>query len=211
MSSVTAPRLYAIADRGALGNRPLPDAVVALAAGGVRWIQIRAKTIPDRELFARVEECCRRLEGTGVSLWIDDRVDLAALLPVYGVHLGQEDLPPGDARKIVGPEVRIGRSTHDLRQVLEAEEDPDVDVVAVGPVFETRSKERPDPVVGLEGVREARAHTRKPLVAIGGLGASNLGEVLAAGADSAAMIGAFCRGEIVENCSRLRRAAGEGV
>lgn len=211
MYPITAPRLYAIADSGALENRPLPEAVAAFAASGIRWIQIRAKRMPSRELYAQVEECCRRLAGSDVSLWIDDRVDLAALLPVTGVHLGQEDLTPKLAREIVGPEVWIGRSTHDLQQVEEAEADPAVDVVALGPVFETRSKERPDPVVGVEGVRAARARTRKPLVAIGGLGASNLEQVLAAGADSVAMIGAFCQGEIVENCGRLRRAAGEGA
>lgn len=209
MSPPTAPRLYAIADCGVLADGAVPEAVATLASYGIQWIQLRAKKASGLELFGLVEDCCRRLEGTGSALWIDDRVDLAALFPVAGVHLGQGDVPPKKAREILGPGVWIGRSTHDLAQVEEAEADPAVDVIAIGPVFPTRSKEQADPVVGIEGVRQARGKTHKPLVAIGGLQAGNLQEVLAAGADSAAMIGAFFHGDIDENCSRLRRAAGE--
>jgi|SRR6185436_1005546 len=188
-------RIYAIADAGALGAVPLPEAVGVLAEAGIRWIQVRAKRLSGRDLFQAVEGCCRVLEGSGSVLWIDDRADLAALFPVAGVHVGQTDLPPAAVRQVVGGETWIGLSTHDEAQLEAADADPEVDVVAVGPVFPTASKERPDPVVGLDFVRRARSRTAKPLVAIGGIGAENLAAVLAAGADAAVVLSAICPGK----------------
>ena len=200
--------VYAIADLGALGPTPLPEAVAAMAEAGVGWIQLRMKDgLPDGELYRLAEASSRRLEGSGVALWMDDRADLAALLPFAGLHLGQDDLPPGAARQVVGRELWIGRSTHDEAQVRAAEADGQVDVVAFGPVFPTAGKERPDPVVGLAGLKRARELTGKPLVAIGGISAGNLGQVLAAGADTAAVLGAVCRGDVGGNCRRLLAAA----
>ena len=207
-------RIYAIADAGALGAVPLPEAVGVLAAAGIAWIQVRAKRLSGRDLFRSVEGCCRALEGSGAALWIDDRADLAALFPVAGVHVGQTDLPPAAVRRVVGEEMWIGLSTHDEAQLAAADADPDVDVVAVGPVFPTASKERPDPVVGLDFVRRARSRTAKPLVAIGGIGAENLAAVLAAGADAAVVLSAICLGktgdlaEIGMKARRLLVAAG---
>ena len=200
--------IYAIADAEALAPTPVPAAVAAMAEAGIRWIQIRAKRLSGSAWYRLLEDCCRALEGSGVDLWVDDRADLAVLFPVGGVHVGQADLPPAAARRVVGRAVRIGLSTHDEAQVVAADEDPDVDVVAVGPVFPTGSKERPDPVVGLSFVRWARSRTAKPLVAIGGIDAGKVAEVLAAGADAAAVIGAVCRGDVRENCRRLLAAAG---
>jgi thiamine-phosphate pyrophosphorylase len=200
--------IYAIADAEALAPTPVPAAVAAMAEAGIRWIQVRAKRLSGSAWYRLLEDCCRALEGSGVDLWVDDRADLAALFPVGGVHVGQADLPPAAARRVVGRTVRIGLSTHDEAQVAAADGDPDVDVVAVGPVFPTASKERPDPVVGLSFVRWARSRTAKPLVAIGGIHAGNVAEVLAAGADAAAVIGAVCRGDVRENCRRLLAAAG---
>jgi thiamine-phosphate pyrophosphorylase len=114
---------------------------------------------------------------------------------------------------VVGADVRIGFSTHDEEQLAAADADPAVDVIAVGPVFPTTGKENPDPVVGLPFVRWARERTRKPLVAIGGIGAGNVAEVLAAGADAAAVLGAVCRGgvgEVRANCLRLLAEVGRG-
>ncbi len=206
--------VYAIADVEALaatGTRGagVADAVAAMARGGAAWVQIRAKRLPDRDLLDLALACRRVLEETGTSLWIDDRPDVAALCGAAGVHLGQADLPPAAARRLLGPEIWIGRSTHDREQLREAAADPAVDVVAIGPVFATRSKERPDPVVGLDLVRWARAATDKPLVAIGGIDAATIAQVLAAGADAAAVISAVCRGDVEENVSRLREAAAE--
>lgn len=208
--------IYAIADADALASDAarervpggVPEAVGRLARAGVGWIQIRAKSLPDDELARVVEASCAAAaaEGTGAVLWIDDRADLAALFPVAGLHLGQTDLPPAAARRVVGDGVWIGRSTHDLDQVAEADADPDVDVIALGPVFSTDSKDQPDPVVGLRTLAAARAATAKPLVAIGGIGPERLGAVLEAGADTAAVIGAVCRGGDLEgNLERLAR------
>jgi len=188
---MNVPRIYAIADQDAFGGERLPEVVAALAEAGVGWIQVRAKRAAGADLYRWVEACVRRLEGAASELWIDDRADVAALFPVFGVHVGQDDLPPEAVRRAVGGGLAIGRSTHDEEQVRAAAADPDVDVVACGPVFATRSKERPDPVVGLELLRRARAATDKPLVAIGGIDAGNLAAALAAGADAVALIGAL--------------------
>lgn len=196
-------RIYAIADVEALHPAPLPAAVRDMAEAGIRWIQVRAKRLSGIEIFRQMEACCRVLEGSGVDLWIDDRADLAALFPVAGLHVGQTDLPPAAARRVVGPAVRIGLSTHSEEQLLAADADPEVDVIAVGPIFPTTGKERPDPVVGLELLRWARSRTVKTLVAIGGIGAGNIPEVIAAGADAAAVIGAVCRGDVRANALRL--------
>lgn len=207
------PAVYAIADAAALGGRPIESAVAAMAAAGVRWIQVRPKPRPpaprpsDRELFALHAAAVEAVSGTGAELWVDDRADLAALFPVAGLHLGQRDLPPAAARPLVGDGLWIGRSTHDDEQLAAAADDPEVDVVAVGPVFATRGKERPDPPVGLELVRRARRATPKPLVAIGGIDETNLAAVLDAGADSVAVLGAACRGDVAAACGRLLAAA----
>ncbi|MBW8877517.1 MAG: thiamine phosphate synthase [Acidobacteria bacterium] len=209
--------IYAIADAEALHPRPLAAAVAEMAAAGVRWIQVRGKRLSGREWYPALEACCRALEGSGVELWVDDRADLAALFPVQGLHLGQADLPPAAARRVVGHSVRLGLSTHGEEQLAAADADPEVDVIAVGPVFPTTGKERPDPVVGLDFVRRASLRTtrttRMPrtarrLVAIGGIDAGNVAAVLAAGADAAAVLGAVCRGDIGANCRRLLAAAG---
>ena len=203
-------RIYAIADAGALGTTPLLEAVAAMAGAGIGWIQVRAKRLSGRELFQALEGCCRAVEGTGAALWVDDRADLAALFPVAGVHVGQTDLPPAAVRRVVGEGIRIGLSTHDEPQLAAADADPEVDVVAVGPVFPTAGKERPDPVVGLDFVRRARARTSKPLVAIGGIEVETVAAVLEAGADATVVLGAVCRGglgEIATNARRLLAAA----
>jgi thiamine-phosphate pyrophosphorylase len=203
--------LYAIADADALGGLPLPAAVAGMAEAGVQTIQLRAKRLSGSAWYRALDGCCRALEGSGVELWVDDRADLAALFPVAGLHVGQRDLPPAAARRVVGGGVRIGLSTHTEAQLVAADLDGDVDLIAVGPVFPTASKVHPDPVVGLARVGWARAHTKKPLVAIGGIDASNLAAVLAAGADAAVVLGAAAGRDVPEiraNCRRLLAAAG---
>lgn len=206
-------RIYAIADVEALYPLSLSGSVRDMAAAGIRWIQVRAKRLSGAELFRELDACRNLLEGSGTALWVDDRADLAALLPVAGIagiagiHVGQEDLPPSAVRRVAGSGVRIGLSTHGEQQILDADADPDVDVIAVGPIFPTTGKERPDPVVGLDLVRWARERTSKTLVAIGGIDAGNVGQVLAAGADAAAVLGAVCRGDVKANALRLLAAA----
>lgn len=206
---IRVPRIYAIADVSALGLERVPEAVEIMAGCGIEWIQLRAKGISGSSFYRLVERVLERAGEAAARLWIDDRVDIAALFPVAGVHVGQEDLPPKAARQVVGEGVMVGYSTHRAAQVSAADVDREVDVVALGPIFETRSKERPDPVVGLAGLRQARGLTAKPLVAIGGINARNLKRVFASGADSAVVLGAICHGDVERNCERLLAQAKE--
>ena len=203
----TTPAIYALADEETFGAERLPEVVAALAEAGVGYIQLRMKRAPGALAYRLTEASFRRLEGSDSALWIDDRADLARLFPVFGVHVGQDDLPPSAVRRIVGSRRRIGRSTHDLEQLRVADADPDIDLVAFGPVFATSSKRGADPVVGLDGLSRARAATEKPLVAIGGINATNLRAVLDAGADSVAMIRAF--GTSASSYGEIRTAARE--
>jgi thiamine-phosphate pyrophosphorylase len=202
--------VYAIADAEILaetGGRPVAESVAAMARAGAGWIQLRAKRLPDDRLLELAVECREALRGMEARLWIDDRPDVAVLAGAAGVHVGQADLPPDAVRRVVGEALWIGRSTHDRDQLLAADRDPAVDVIAVGPVFRTATKEVPDPVVGLELLRWARRTTGKPLVAIGGIDASNISDVLAAGADAAAVVSAVCRGDAEDGVRRLLAAA----
>ena len=137
-------------------------------------------------MLEQVRELKRRLGGN-VKLIMNDRADLCFVAEFDGVHVGQDDLTPESVRKIIGPERWLGLSTHNPEQLREADR-MSADYLAIGPVFSTSSKERPDPVVGLEGVRRARQLTRKPLVAIGGITRQNAPSVIEAGADSVAVI-----------------------
>jgi thiamine-phosphate pyrophosphorylase len=158
-----------------------------LLAAGVKLIQYRAKRATSREILEISTQMAERTRSSRAIFIVNDRADIALATDSEGVHLGQDDLPPELARSILGPGKWIGYSTHFLTQVLEAEQ-TSADYVAFGPVFPTRSKDNPDPVVGLEGLRQARKATRKPLVAIGGITAENARAALEAGADSVAVI-----------------------
>jgi thiamine-phosphate pyrophosphorylase len=182
------PRLYAIIDPERGGGR-LPAATAKeLLLAGVRLMQIRDKHASARQLYATCLELKEILRDSGCSLIVNDRADVARATQAEGVHLGQEDLAIEKARRVLAPHQWIGRSTHSLEQVVEADHTT-ADYIAFGPIFPTTSKENPDPVVGLEGLREARCATGKPIVAIGGITLQNACEVLAAGADSVAVIG----------------------
>jgi thiamine-phosphate pyrophosphorylase len=183
------PPVYPILDSGA-GPWPvlgLPAAVAALLEGGARILQIRHKGHWGRAILAQAREAVALCRRAGAVPIIDDRADIAALLGA-GLHVGQDDLPPPDARRIVGENALLGFSTHNPDQLRGAAADP-VDYLALGPVFATASKKDPDPVVGIDMLRACRALTAKPLVAIGGITRANAGAVLAAGADSVAVIG----------------------
>jgi len=181
------PRLYAILDLGLL---PTFDALRAcaleLAGAGVTLMQYRAKNVSPRDMLAHAREL-RRILPPDVRLIMNDRADLCVAAGLDGVHVGQDDLSPLGARTVVGEGKIVGVSTHNVDQVRLADAVP-VDYIAVGPVFATSTKLNPDPVIGLEGVRSARALTTKPLVAIGGITRANCRSVLDAGADSVAVI-----------------------
>lgn len=156
-----------------------------LAAGGATWIQYRNKTGSGRELLADAKSL--RAAEPRITWIMNDRPDVALAAGFAGVHVGQDDLSPVGARAVCRPPLLLGISTHSVEQVREAEPMP-VDYIAIGPVFATRSKSNAHPAVGLEGVRLARSLTSKPLVAIGGITVENCAEVIAAGADSVAVI-----------------------
>lgn len=189
------PRLYPILDVGVLAPRVPAERLTAavcdfstqLLAGGATILQYRAKKLGPREMLSHAREL-RRVLGPDFPLFMNDRADLCLAAGFDGVHVGQDDLSPQGARKVVGDQRWVGVSTHNVEQLRIADQAP-VDYVAIGPVFQTGTKENPDPVVGLEGVRIARSLTSKPLVAIGGITRFNAREVLSAGADSVAVIG----------------------
>jgi len=205
---IAVPRVYAIADAGALGGADrVPRAVREMAEAGIEWIQWRAKDLPgDRVLHDSLAATVAALVGTPARLWVNDRADLALVFEVFGLHLGQGDLPGRAVRSLAGGRLVLGCSTHDSEQLERAAEDPATDLIAVGPVFVTTGKSAADPVLGVDFVRRARARTVKPLVAIGGIDASNARQVLDAGADGVAVLGALCRGSVRANCAAMLAA-----
>ena len=186
------PKLYAILYSSSFReNQTMFRAAVDLAAAGVSLIQYRNKSGNARQMLDHARELKLRL-GNSVKLIMNDRADLALVAGFDGVHVGQDDLSPEGARKVIGDTLWLGVSTHNPDQVREADR-TSADYIAVGPVFATGSKANPDPVIGLEGVRRARTLTRKPVVAIGGITRANCRSVIDAGADSVAVISDLLR------------------
>jgi thiamine-phosphate pyrophosphorylase len=225
------PRLYAILDVDLLSARSLDLKTMASEwlTAGVELLQYRNKTGADRvilndmsvlrDVFATVtasqnpadtspNRSHQEPETAGhrnsLKLILNDRVDLALLSGADGVHLGQEDMSAEDARRILGRGRWIGVSTHTPAQIAEADR-TDCDYVAYGPIFATQSKQNPDPIVGLDGLRQARRLTRKPLVAIGGITQANCRSVFEAGADSAAIISALLPGSREESAREIAK------
>ncbi|MGB6484948.1 MAG: thiamine phosphate synthase [Candidatus Acidiferrales bacterium] len=180
------PPLYAVLDQH-LMKTPVVKCAKDLVAVGVELIQYRAKDLPPRAYFATCSSLAEALATAKARLIINDRPDIAAMVGAGGVHVGQDDLAPGDARKICGSGRWVGVSTHNLEQVRAAVNAP-VDYIAVGPIFPTSTKKKPDPVVGTSLIREARKLTQKPIVAIGGITLERVADVYAAGANSVAVI-----------------------
>ncbi len=185
---MTLPRLYPILDTESLASRGcgVETAAKAMLEGGAGILQLRHKGHFSRQMVeaaSRIGELCKRFG----ALWvINDRADMALVLGA-GLHVGQDDLPPVEARALLGAERVLGFSTHNEEQLLSAASEP-VDYLALGPIFTTASKERPDPVVGLGNLSRWRALTDRTLVAIGGITRRNAASVLQAGADSVAVI-----------------------
>ncbi|HUA59255.1 MAG TPA: thiamine phosphate synthase [Verrucomicrobiae bacterium] len=182
------PRVYPILDTASLAARAIAieTAAAALLEGGAGILQIRHKTHWTRGMWAAAQLVARLCREAGAMLVVNDRADFALLLGA-GLHVGQDDLPPRDARRLMGHEPLIGFSSHDARQLAAAGGEP-VDYVALGPIFATGSKHNPDAVVGVEELARCRPLIEKPLVAIGGITLENAAEVLRAGADSLAVI-----------------------
>ncbi len=196
------PRLYAIVDAEVCRAHSITPARAAgeLAAAGVTLIQYRDKPGSPQEILANAAAI--RAAAPSATLILNDRADLAQLAACNGVHLGQSDLTPADARQILGPNAIIGISTHTPAQVELADQTP-ADYLAIGPIFSTATKPDAEPPVGLEGIRRARALTAKPLVAIGGITPANVAAVVAAGADSIAVISAlFSQNQSLQQTAR---------
>jgi len=184
---VKLPRLYAIADAGFFpATESLLQFAQELAAGGVTLLQYRNKNGSARQILDQALGL-RHTLPEHVHLILNDRADLALAASFNGVHVGQDDLSPASVRNLIGPDRWLGASTHNPEQVRAANA-TDADYIAIGPIFPTRSKANPDPVVGLAGIRRARELTRKPLVAIGGITRENCRSAMDAGADSVAVI-----------------------
>ena len=192
LSAMWVTRLYAILDASSFPNNDaLCLAASELVAGGVTLLQYRNKSGKAREMLDQARELKRRL-GASVRLIMNDRADLCLAAGFGGVHVGQDDLSPAGVRAVIGNDLWLGVSTHNPEQLAEADK-TSANYLAIGPVFATRSKDNPDPVIGLEGVRRARTLIRKPLVAIGGITRENCQSVIAAGADTVAVISDLIR------------------
>jgi thiamine-phosphate pyrophosphorylase len=195
---IAVPRLYPVVDaRFFRKTEDLVTFATELIAGGGTLLQYRNKNGNGRVMLEQALELRRHLRASApapheVKLIMNDRADLALAADFDGVHVGQDDLLPESVRRVIGSDRRLGVSTHNPDQLQEADQTT-ADYLAIGPVFSTSSKEKPDPVVGLEGVRRARQLTRKPLVAIGGITRANAASVMEAGADSVAVISDLLR------------------
>ena len=200
------PKIYPITDVR-LSNLSHLEQVEELAAGGAELIQLRDKHASPKDFYESAKKVLEFARSRKIRIIINDRVDVALAVKADGVHLGQDDLPPEQARKILGKRAIIGFSTHSVAQAAEAVRQP-IDYAAVGPIFPTRSKENPDRVVGLEGLaRVRRAIGDFPLVAIGGISFETAASVLRNGADSVAVISAVLDppDQIIENIRRFNR------
>ena len=183
------PRIYPLTDVQ-LSGLSHAEQVELLSRGGATLIQLREKQMAAVEFYEQAQAAVQVAERCGVQLLINDRVDIALAVKAHGVHLGQDDMPPEAARRLLGPEAVIGYSTHNIEQAVAATRLP-IDYLAIGPIFATTTKSDTAPVLGLEGLRAVRKAIGKfPLVAIGGITHKNARAVIDAGADSVAVVSA---------------------
>jgi thiamine-phosphate pyrophosphorylase len=183
------PRVYPITDVQISGLSHA-EQVHALSEGGATLVQLREKQMPPVDFYNQARAAMAIATREGIQLVINDRIDVALAIGATGVHLGQDDVPPEAARKLLGEEGVIGYSTHNVAQASAAALLP-VNYIAIGPVFKTTTKSDPSPEIGLEGMRAVRQAVGEiPLVAIGGITLANAAAVIEAGADSVAVISA---------------------
>ena len=202
------PKIYPITD-AAISSLTHAEQVAHLLSGGASLIQLREKNKSARDFFDDALAAMRLAQAADATLIINDRVDIALALGASGVHLGQTDMPVHAARQLLGPAAIIGHSTHTLDQVRDALVLP-INYLAFGPVFSTTTKRNPDPVAGLDQLRQAKALAgHLPLVAIGGIRQSNMADVFATGADSAAIISEILStpSDIATNLGKLLESA----
>jgi thiamine-phosphate pyrophosphorylase len=197
--------LYAIVDPAACGDRDPVAVARAILRGGCAVLQLRDKSSSDRVVLERARAMHALCREAGVPFVVDDRLDVALACGAEGVHVGQDDLPAAEVRRLA-PRIMIGVSTHHEAQLARAVSDG-ADLVGFGPVFPTKSKERPDPLVGLDALASAVRASRVPVVAIGGIDLANVAQVRQAGAAMFAVISAVCGAEDPEAAARALHGA----
>jgi thiamine-phosphate pyrophosphorylase len=189
-SDFRLPRVYPLTDVRLSGLSHAEQAR-RFCAGGASLVQLREKQLPALQFYEQAKEAMSVALSSGIWLVINDRVDVALAVGAHGVHLGQDDMPPEAARRLLGPAAIIGYSTHNLEQAEKALSLP-IDYLAIGPIFSTASKTDTAPTLGLDGLRGVRKIVGDfPLVAIGGISHANARDVIQAGADSVAVISAL--------------------
>lgn len=205
-------RLYLVTDRELAGGRPLAEVVRRALRGGVTAVQVREKALGARRFLEEVRELQAVLAGTGVPLVVNDRVDVALAARADGVHVGQDDLPAAEARRLVGPALLLGVSVATADEARKALSEG-ADYVSVSPVFLTPTKPDAELAVGLEGVASVRAAAGDaPVLAIGGLDAGNARAVVAAGSDGVAVVSALMSAPDPEAAAAdLRREVDTGL
>ena len=183
--------LHFVTDRGLCGARSLEAIVFQAAQGGVACVQLREKELGTRAFVETAIRLQALLAPLNIPLIINDRLDVALAVGAAGVHVGQSDMPCELTRRLLGPAAIIGLSVETWEDVVRAQDQP-VDYLGVSPVFATPTKTDTQPAWGLEGLARIRAYSRHPLVAIGGLNATNIADVISAGAEGIAVVSAIC-------------------
>ncbi|MBQ1964979.1 MAG: thiamine phosphate synthase [Tidjanibacter sp.] len=186
-----ALRLYLVTDRPLSLGRPIEEIVIEAVAGGVTMVQLREKDAPTGEFVALAKGLKALLAPLGVPLIINDRVDVALAADADGVHIGQSDMAYADARRLLGPDKIIGLSVENFHD-LEVANGLDVDYIGISPVYGTPTKTDTAQPFGLEGLRRAVEMSAHPTVAIGGMNAQTIGEVMQAGTNGVAVVSAIC-------------------
>ena len=204
MKKIPDFRLYLVTDQSLSLGRPLEGVVEAAVRGGVSAVQLREKSCPFPEYVDIARRLQKVLRPSGVPLIINDRADVALAAGAAGVHLGQGDMPPAEARKLLGPEAIIGLSVETPEQAAAADH-LDVDYLGVSPIFPTPTKTDLLTAWGLQGLRLLRSRSRHRLVAIGGINSANAAEVMEAGADGVAVVSAICSAPDPEAAARELR------
>lgn len=198
----SALRLYLVTDRDLSRGRSLEEVIAKAVNGGTTMVQLREKRASSREFYESALRIKQILKGTGVPLIINDRADIAFAADADGVHLGQSDLPPEMARKILGKDKIIGLSIETQKEA-ELANALDVDYIAVSPVFGTPTKTDTAPALGLEGLRKIAGITKHPLTGIGGIHLSNAREIIKAGADGIAVVSEIMSAEDPELAAKM--------
>lgn len=196
--------LYLVTDRSLCQGRSLIEVVRQAVAGGVSAVQIREKEVKTREFIRLAREVHDILSQQNIPLFINDRLDVALAVQAEGLHLGQDDMHVLDVKKIVGHKFTLGLTVNTVHNVLEGDKLP-VDYLSAGPVFPTRTKKDTKPLLGIEGLKELRKKSTRPLIAIGSINEKNVDKVMRTGVQGVAVAGAICSADSPYEAARNLR------